>query len=447
MDKNIIICGDCLVEMKKMPDESVDLIYLDPPFFSKKDYEEIWKKDKRFKLKFKDSDWDKLIAEYSLKQEEDAIDERWGGSGHANGIHIFLRYMRDRIEQCHRIIKKNGSIFLHCDWHASHYFKSHILDEIFGYDNFQNEIVWCYNKASSPKMKRLARNHEVIFWYKKGEGCKFYPDRVREEYSESSKKREGYAKISGWTSKGDDVCRLNPKGKFPKDWWEIPYIRPNSKEHIGYPTQKPEELLKRIILMASDEGDLVLDPFCGCGTSIYVAKLKKRNFIGIDISKNACMVMKHRLEGKEIYQNQITPNIIPIIGGETEEELRKINGHKFAELLIKRVGGIVNPKKSGDFGVDGWIENKSVPVQVKNWGRMIGTPDIFRFKTSIEREKKNRGVFYGWDFSGQAKNEVERIKLESGIIIELKGIRNIFNLPDSKGSHKKLHSITGEEVQ
>src|SRR3990167_2444762 len=160
-------------------------------------------------------------------------------------------------------------------------------------------------------------------------------------------------------------------------WTDIAPIQGASKEKLGYPTQKPEALLQRIIETSSNPTDIVLVPFCGCGTTLAVAKRLGRRFIGIDISRVACDVMKKRLGGG-----------VKVIGGESEEELAKMDPHEFARLVIvEKMGGIVNPRKSGDMGIDGCVEFKTVPVQVKHWEHKVGRPEIDKFKTAVERDK------------------------------------------------------------
>src|SRR3989338_2976605 len=145
LEPNTIYCGDCKDLLKKLPDESVDLIYLDPPFFSQQQYENFWVQgggDAETKLGFSDKDWHKLkdSIDPNILREYQHIEQRWKG-GHSKGIYVYIAYMRERLNQCERVLKKTGSIYLHCDWHAVHYLKQ-AMDEIFGYDNFRNDITW-----------------------------------------------------------------------------------------------------------------------------------------------------------------------------------------------------------------------------------------------------------------------------------------------------------------
>lgn len=471
METNVIYCGDCLDVMKKFPDESIDLIYLDPPFFSQREYENIWIKDNLTTLKFSDSEWEKLrnsINPTILKEYEE-IEKRWKG-GH-KGIYVYIAYMRERLEQCWRILKPTGSLYLHCDYHAGHYLKV-MMDEIFGYDNLINEIIWKrtnHPKGSQFKAKKLGVATDIILWYAKSDEYIFNLKEIKRKLSKEELEKKyfkvdikgryyvgpivrsasmgprpnlvyeykGYIpKIYGWRMQKEKLIELDKRGDLGWTKTKTPFrkLRPEddegepmynlfenidrvgSGENLGYPTQKPESLLNRLIKASSKEGDLILDPFCGCGTAIAVAKILNRKFIGIDISRTACDVMKKRLGGN-----------VKIIGGESEDELRNMEPHEFARLIIvEKLSGTLNPKKSGDMGIDGWVEFRTIPVQVKRWGHKVGRPEIDKFKTAIERDKKTKGIIVAFDFSKDCYEEVERIKKENKIDIKLKSVKEIF---------------------
>ena len=282
---NKLILGDNFEILKGMESESVDLIYLDPPFFSNRNYEVIW----------------------GDEGEVRSFQDRWAG-----GIEHYLGWLKERIEEMHRVLKHSGSLFLHCDWHASHYIKVNVLDrsDLFGRNNFRNEIVWCYTSASNSKAC-LPNKHDIIFWYSKSDAFTVNLDDIRIPYN--SKTQANYKKGlkgSGTFYDGgikSDEGILNEKGKVPEDWWTDIAISArfpkNSDNNIGYPTQKPMALLERIIKLASNEGDIVLDPFVGGGTTIAVADKLKRRWIGIDQSVMAIKVSDYRLkkqkEGKQ----------------------------------------------------------------------------------------------------------------------------------------------------
>ena len=242
-----------------VPDESVDLIYLDPPFYTGHNF---------------DTFMDKWLS-----------------------MDTYIRWLRMRLWECYRVLKPTGSIYVHLDWHAVHYVKV-MMDEIFGYDNFRNDITWCYSRPSAPKQKQLSRCHDTILWYAKGDTWVFNGDDIRIPYAQSSLDRAGYgakaSKMAGGVGK-DAKVELKKGGKLPEDWWNIPMLKGNSKERLGYPTQKPEALLERIIKVSSNPGDLVLDPFCGCGTALAVAQKLGRRWIGIDLSDEAITISQRRL--------------------------------------------------------------------------------------------------------------------------------------------------------
>jgi len=210
-----------------------------------------------------------------------------------NDVMAYLVMMTTRLIELHRVLKPTGSLYLHCDPTASHYLKL-VLDQIFGATNFQNEIVWYYRGAGvSPK--RFGRRHDTIFFYAKSSKWAFYSDEVRTSYAEATVER--FKHYIGNIRNGRDfgTQQLNPKGKHPDDVWEISIVAPSARERLGYPTQKPLALLERIIKASSNEGDVVLDPFCGCGTALVAAQELNRRWIGIDITHLAITLMRNRL--------------------------------------------------------------------------------------------------------------------------------------------------------
>lgn len=173
---NVLYCGDCKHILRKIPDESIDLIYLDPPFFSQMEYENFWIKDKVTTLKFSDKDWEELRHSIDpvILREYEEIEKRWR-SGH-KGIYVFIAYMKERVEQCWRVLKQTGSIYLHCDWHAGHYLKV-MMDEVFGYNNFKNEIIWRTTSNTTSRV-RFGPIHQTIFFYTKSDNADFSPQRA-----------------------------------------------------------------------------------------------------------------------------------------------------------------------------------------------------------------------------------------------------------------------------
>jgi site-specific DNA-methyltransferase (adenine-specific) len=220
----------------------------------------------------------------------------------------YLTYMAQRIIEMHRVLKDTGSIYLHCDPTASHYLKI-LLDEIFGKSNFRNEIIWCYTGPGSPAMRQFNRKSDSIFWYSKGEKWTFNVDAVRLPY------KGGKVHSGGFMEK--DGSRLDPlkytKGKVPENWWsDIAIVARSKNERVGYPTQKPLALLKRIITASSNEGDIVLDPFCGCATTCVAAQQLNRKWIGIDVEQQAVGILMERLrDDAGLFNDFINTSIVP----------------------------------------------------------------------------------------------------------------------------------------
>ena len=233
---NVVHTGDNLKVMKYIPNNYIDLIYLDPPYYTQTN----WKNGKNeFSDNWKDKD-------------------------------EYIEFMKVRLVEMHRILKPTGSIYLHVDHHAVFELKP-IMDKIFGRDNFQNDIIWHYGLGGSSN-KRFSRKHDTILFYSKSDNMIFKPPMV----PATSQKMKGQLK------KADDV-------------WDIPSINNMAKERTGYPTQKPEILLKRIIESSSTIKDIIFDPFCGSGTTLEVAKKLNRNYIGVDENKQAVKISKERI--------------------------------------------------------------------------------------------------------------------------------------------------------
>jgi DNA modification methylase len=254
LEKNRLVCGDNLPELAAMERECIDLTYIDPPFFSNRNY----------KINRGDA------------VEIESFDNRWEGN-----INVYVDLMKQRVMELHRILKPTGSFYLHCDWHAGHYLKV-MCDEVFGKNNFQNEIVWCYRTGGASK-KRWSRKHDTIFFYTKSPTYTFHPGKERVYYDKPF-----------FADKKDEQGRFYAD-VLPVDWWPVKAVLNVSRERFNYPTQKPEALLEKIISASTNKGDVVLDAFCGCGTTLAVAQKLGRRWIGIDISPSAIAIVKNRL--------------------------------------------------------------------------------------------------------------------------------------------------------
>jgi DNA modification methylase len=409
MTKNRLYCGDNLEILATMEKESVDLIYIDPPFFSNRHYEIIWGDEAEIR----------------------SFEDRWEG-----GINVYVDWMKTRVMELHRVLKPTGSMYLHCDWHAGHYLKV-MMDEVFGANNFRNEIVWCYRGAGYPK-KDFGKRHDTIFRYSKTSDYTFNLDDVREKYAEATKER--FKHYIGNIRKGKDfgLQKLHPLGRQPDDWWQIQPIAPSAKERLGYPTQKPEKLLERIIRASSNEGDLVLDAFCGCGTALAVAQNLGRRWIGIDISPSAIALIKNRLKKIGVSETDID-----IIGmPETAEDLKRFKPYEFQYWAINEMHATPSPRKSADMGIDGFSFIEHHPIQVKQ-SESIGRNVVDNFETALRRYYKHKikdmkGYIVAFSFGKGAREEVARVKKE-GIDITLITVQDILDkkfsvLPSSESS-------------
>lgn len=399
MDTNTLYCGDNLQRLAQLPAESVDLIYLDPPFFSNRHYEVIW----------------------GDEAEVRSFEDRWQG-----GINVYIEWMRERAIELWRVLKPTGSLYLHCDWHASHYLKT-MLDDIFGSNRFLNEIIWCYNVGGKSK-KYWARKHDSILYYSKTKDWFF------DGVSVGVKRETGTHSSGGRMGTDEEGRRYQDKlvkssGKYyryylddpkiPEDWWtDINSLQSGVKERLGYPTQKPEALLERIIRASSREGDIVLDPFCGCGTTLVVAQRFNRRWIGIDISPTAVELMKRRMI--KVGATQIKLVGMPV----SVEALKHLKPFEFQNWVIQRMNGTHSPRKSGDMGIDGFSFFLHEPIQVKQ-SEGIGRPVVDIFETAVQRSGKRKGFIIGFSFTRGAHEEVARASKALGLEIELLTVQEL----------------------
>ena len=309
--KNKLYIADNLDVLNGLNSESVDLVYLDPPFNSNRIYGSTlernttvfsdiwnWKDIDEYKLDIIANDFPEL-ADYI-----EIIDR-------ISDIHMksYIVYMAQRVIQLKRILKDTGSIYYHCDPTAGHFVKL-MLDGIFGKNNFRNEIIWSYKTTLKVSTHHLGRDHDTIYCYAKTKKCKIHADRNDYPPSENTIKRWGkYADEDGFVSNKhfagsystiinttDENKGFNINYGIPRDVWEISHLTGNSSEKTGQKTQKPIAILERIIKASCPEGGVVLDPFCGCATTCVAAQRLKRKWIGIDICDLAMDLLIHRLE-------------------------------------------------------------------------------------------------------------------------------------------------------
>lgn len=398
LETGVLYCDDNLARLTQFPANCVDLVYLDPPFFSNRNYEVIW----------------------GDEAEVRSFEDRWDG-----GVNHYIGWMKERMIEVHRVLKSTGSVYLHCDWHASHHLKV-MMDDVFSGGEFQNEIVWYYRGAGvSPR--RWGRRHDTILFYTKGKDeWTFNPDPVRGEYAEAT--RERFKHYIGNVRKGGDFGEqsLNPDGKHPDDVWEISIVAPSAKARLGYPTQKPEELLEQIILASSNPGDIVLDPFAGCGTTQVVAERLGREWIGIDISPTAVNLMRRRLLTAT---NGAVD--VKLIGMPTSEvDLKALKPFEFQNWVMQQTSAAASPRKSGDMGIDGLSFMYHEPIQVKQ-SEKVGRNVVDNFETAVERSGKDTGYLIAFSFTKGAREEAARAKATGKVTIVLVTVEELLLATDA----------------
>ena len=306
VDPRTIFCHDNIDVLREINDECIDLIYLDPPFNKNKtftaplgttasdigaSFKDTWGEED-----LKDESMDHIEGEENLKEYLDSVKN----FNKDVSYYCYLVSMALRLLEMRRILRPGGSLYYHCDYTMSHYIKI-LLDMIFE-DGLKNEIIWSYVSGGVAR-NSFPRKHDSIYFYtKRGGEHTFNPVRVRKEGIRESDiwidEKDGeeciwYIKPNTNKSKPKGVRKL--ANKYLGDVWEMPIINPMARERVGYPTQKPIALLERIITASSNEGDMVLDPFCGCATACVAAEKLERNWVGIDISDKAYELVIHRL--------------------------------------------------------------------------------------------------------------------------------------------------------
>ena len=476
VDTRVIYCGDNLEQLKKLPDACVDLIYIDPPFNSNRNYEVFWGETK----------------------EKRAFEDR-----HAS-TQAYIEFMRPRCIELHRVLKPTGSFYYHCDWHASHYVKV-MLDQIFGENSFVNEVVWKRTSAHGNAGKKYAITEDRILFYANSKDWTWNPpylsyseDYIASHYGQkeastgrrfttrdltASMQRASKSQIYDW--KGfrppptrcwaytkENMAKFEAEGNLiysergmprlklyldempgtPCDtvWIDIPPINSQAEERLGYPTQKPLSLLERIVNASSNPNDIVLDAFCGCGTALVAAETLGRQWIGIDISPTACRVMAKRLrsvckirEDEELWR--IGRGFIVRDLPWSVEQLRKIPPFEFENWAVIALHGIPNKAQVGDQGIDGRIYPVSAmpkksgakageldfmdawyPIQVKQKDR-VGRPEIDSFEAAMLKFERPIGFFVAFDYSQDARDEIRAFNQRTSRIIFALTVRDILD--------------------
>lgn len=458
MDTGVLYCDDNLERLSTLPKDSVDLIYLDPPFFSNRVYEVIW----------------------GDEAEVRSFEDRWEG-----GIQHYIGWMQERLVELRRVLSPTGSLFLHCDPHASHYLKM-MMDSIFGWGQFQNEIVWKRTASKGLMTSRLASNHDTILAYRGSDAATWNASEVFVPYDPTNLDEKtaskychrdaagrlyrlaslinpnpdrpnleyeflGVTRVWRWTRErmeqayDDGIVIQTAPGRVPQHkryldeqkgrplddvWTDISPINARAAERLGYPTQKPEGLLERILRLASNDGDVVLDPFCGCGTTVAVAQRLGRRWIGIDISPTAMEIMRRRLWN----QSRTVPQIVNL--PDTESALRTLKPFEFQNWVINTMNGTHSPRRTHDMGIDGYSFFERFPIQVKRSDH-VGRNVVDNFETAIRREGQSDGFIVAFSFTRGAVEEVARARQE-GLNIRLVRVKELLLLTKRPGALAKL---------
>lgn len=386
--KEAIYCADNLEIMKQMDDNSIDLICFDPPFNSNKKYNNYKENEKKEIIKTKNT----------------SFNDEWSA-----GLKGYRNKMLRIIQESKRILKETGIIIIHCDKYANFYIRQ-CLNDVFNDHHLINEIIWCYHGGGAPK-HQLKQKHDTIYVYRKGKEYTFNPlliprDRIK------------------YYKKG---VKVKSEGKYLNDWWcDIPSrgTATQSSEWIGYPTQKPLELYKRLINLFSNKNDIIIDPFCGSGTTLVAAKELERYWIGIDKNHESCRIASLRL--KYPLSNVIGYRL-------SYKEVMEMDWYDLQCYICYKLNGRPNPKKTGDKGFDGWIPipdpfkypnaRANIPIQVK---KGVANSDwIAGFVDKIEKKHRKWGIFVADGFSKSIREDVAQIEYRKKIHIVLYRIRDL----------------------
>lgn len=449
--RNRLIWGDKKYVLPSLLPEfagKVNLIYIDPPFNVGADFS--------FTAIIPDNpDTDEDETTQFVKQpsiiEQKAYRDTWG-----KGLDSYMQWFYETVLLLKELLADNGSIFVHLDWRVAQYVKT-ILDEVFGYNNFRNEVIWCY-RGMAVSENHFVRRHDNIFFYTKSSDHNFYWERVAEGLEESTIKKYRYQDSDGrrfrlhgrnikgspiqnhtdieisWLQKSPELCRVDyldeKKGTKPRDWFVMDYINVMSSERVNYPTQKPEALLERLIKSSSNEGDLVLDCFCGSGTTAATAEKLNRRWIACDLGRFAIHTTRKRLLGID----KVKPFIVQNLGkyerqqwmiSEFENPENRILQEKAYKYFIielylaKPLNGYtwIHGSKSGRLvhvgNVDAPVAVDDIKSTIKEFWQLVGK----------EKTAQTNGIdFLGWDFAFDINETAKQFAAENKVDVTFKKI-------------------------
>jgi site-specific DNA-methyltransferase (adenine-specific)/adenine-specific DNA-methyltransferase len=410
LEPNQLIFGDNLHIMRALPSNSIDLIYIDPPFFSGRNYNVV----------------------FGDQNEVRSFTDIWEG-----GMPGYLTWLNARLLEMKRLLKPTGSILVHVDRHAAHYIKVE-LDKIFGYENFINEIIWHYESGGRSK-NFFGNKHDNILWYSKTEDYIFNSDKIGvprnvcpsckttlNKWNNMKKEVDSNGRVYRTIKSAGKIYKYyDDEPTIPPDVWiDINHLQQKDPERIGYPTQKPEALLKRIIEGMSNRGDVVADFFCGGGTTPAVAQKLGRRFIASDISKIAVSVTRDRIlrdmsgKGKDIQQSlERVPDLeIKNWGIYEVPELVKMKDETFRNFIISAYNGRLT---SSEGMIHGYKQAVPIFVGSSSQDESISEKQVVEFSKYIVKNKgHHQGIMIAWGFTPGARNVAKQLEMQHAIAID-----------------------------
>ena len=418
-EPNRLIWGDNLHIMRQLPSNSIDLIYIDPPFFSGRQYNVLWGDNNELR----------------------SFNDIWEG-----GMDGYLIWLNARLYEMKRLLKPAGCIYVHCDWHASHYIKVE-MDKVFGHNFFMNEVIWHYKSFHGNVRRYYPRKHDVILTYTKSskwvfnrqhegsnedtidfsrwneylvDGYKIMGNNMPMQDSRFTRFYRRWVKQNGCEPGPDDVV-YEVKGQALDTVWDIKPVDPkDSEERIGYPTQKPEVLLERIVSVSSNEGDVVADFFVGGGTTAAVAQRLGRRFIACDQSRVAIAVTAERLKQQALTRG-MDDNPVPDFTMEQwgiyeAERLSQMPEDQFRDFVLRAYGASRNSQPDDGPHIHGWRNQLPIWVGEPPLETQATAADVEAFANAIRHTAQYQqanlrdGVMLAWGFRPDAAAAAEQLR-------------------------------------
>jgi len=442
LEPSRLFWGDNLHVMRQLPSQSIDLIYIDPPFFSGQQYNVL----------------------FGDQNELRSFIDIWEG-----GLPGYLVWLNARLYEMKRLLKSTGSIYVHLDWHASHYVKQE-MDKIFGADHFLNEIIWCYRQGGRSNVQ-FPKKHDVLLWYAKGKRWVFDADAVRVAYEGTG----GYQTSGrGVTSKQTGTKYLpNPLGKVVEDWWDIPALPPMSSERIGYPTQKPIELMQRIIDCSCPQDGICADFFCGGGSFIEAAAgcrierdkngvaqkgfypEKARRWIACDQSRVAVAITADRVASivEQITLEQVRKTFtfpdftIEHWGIYEAKRLSETPPDQFRQFVLRTYGAVPDDSEPGIHGHKGavpvWVGEPSQKSQVIAQD-VVDFANAVRRTVRYQQDNLRDGTMLAWAFRPDAVQAAQQLREQEAT--DLNFIRLDMVRIDSSTFREHVHALSTDKA-